>query len=695
MKSIFVTAATAAMLLTSCSERNPLMEESRLPYGAPQFDKIKSEHYKPALEESITKARAEIDAIINNPEAPTFDNTILAMEQAGRDLNRVAGLFFNIKEANTDDILEQTAADITPMLTEYSLYVSMNQKLFERVKAVYEQRENLGLDALQAKLLEKTYKSFERNGANLPDDMKAEYGKLAEELSLASLQFGKNSLDGTNAYILHITDEAKLCGLPEFVREAGAEEAKARNLEGWVFTLQAPSYGPFMQYSADRELRKQMWEAANTVCTSGEFDNRGLVKDIVNKRLRSANILGYETYADYVLAENMAKNKETVETFLNDLLVKTLPFGKEEVRNLEKYAKGKGLEGRMMPWDFSYYAEMYKHEMFNLNDEILKPYFRLENVESAVFGLANRLYGITITPTDKFPTYNPDVKVFEVKDKDGSFLSLLYVDYFPRANKRSGAWMTEFRGASIVDGVEERPIINLVLNFSKPTATAPSLLSFYEVTVLLHEFGHGLHGIFAKGPYGSLNGTNVTRDFVELPSQIMENWAYEPEFLSSFAKHYQTGEVIPAELIEKIVESKNYNSGYAQIRQLTFGLCDMAWHTITEPFEGDVLEFESEAIRPTMLLPEIKGTSVSTKFGHIFTGGYASGYYSYKWAEVLEADAFSLFKEKGIFNTEVAESFRENILSKGCSQDADVIYRNFRGRDPQPEALMKKLGLVK
>lgn len=698
MNKLTVFAATAALLFSSCADNtmnNPILADSGLPHGAPAFDKIKSEDFRPAFEYAIAKAKEEIDAIINSNEEPDFRNTIEAMEYAGSDLNKVSGLFFNLKEANSDETMRAIAEEVSPKLTEFSLYISMNEKLFERVKSVYDRKESLGLDEEQMKLLENTYKSFARNGANLPEEKKAEFGEIMEKVSVASLKFGNNSLAATNAFTLEIKDSNDLAGLPKFVINMAAGEAKSRGKDGWIFTLQYPSFGPFMKYSANRELRKEMWTANATQCTSGEFDNSEIIKEIVNYRLQAANLLGYETHADYVLEENMAKTRDNVTDFLNRLVKETRPFAENEVKELKKYARENGLEGKLMPWDISYYSEKLKHEKYSLNDEMLKPYFKLENVQNAVFGLANRLYGITITENGDYPVYHPDVKAFEVNDRDGKFLALLYVDYFPRASKSSGAWMTEFRGQRIKDGKEERPVINLVLNFTKPTETEPSLLTFYEVTTFLHEFGHGLHGIFSKGTYGSLTGTNVARDFVELPSQIMENWATEPEFLASFAKHYETGEVIPQEYIDKIIESKNFQSGYAQMRQLSLGLIDMAWHTLSEPFSGNVLEFEKKASEPTKLMVSIEGTGTSPVFGHIFAGGYDAGYYSYKWAEVLEADAFSLFKEKGIFNTEVAQSFRENILSRGGIEDADVLYRNFRGRDPEPEALMHKLGLVK
>ena len=674
---------------------NPLLKESSLPYGAPQFDQIKSEDYLPAFEASIASAKKEIQTIIDNEEAPTFENTIEAMEFAGADLNRVAGLFYNIKEACTDPVLEETAEKVAPMMTQYSLFVSLNETLFKKVKQIYDRKDTLHLDQEGERLLEETYKSFARNGANLDGEKKKEFGEVSEKLSLASLKFGQNLLNGINAYIKHITDPAELAGMPKFVTDMAAAEAKSRNMEGWVFTLQAPSFFPVLKYAQNRELRKEIWMASNTKCTSGEFDNQPVISEMVNLRLQSARLLGYRSHAEYVLEEAMAKTPENVNRFLKDLVDKTRDFAVAEVKTIADYAHSKGLEGEFMPWDFSYYSEMYKKEKYDLSDEMLKPYFRLENVQQAVFGLAHRLYGITITEDSTLPVYHPDVKSFIVKDKDGSFLSTLYLDYFPRESKRNGAWMTEYSGTYIKDGVEHRPHINLVLNFTKPTETDPSLLTFDEVTTLLHEFGHSLHGMFGKGRYGSLTGTNVTRDFVELPSQIMENWAAEPEFLASFARHYQTGEVIPQELIDKIVESRNFLSGYAQMRQLSFGVTDMAWHDITTAFEGSVKTYEYEAKKPTDLMPVVDGTIFSTGFSHIFAGGYSAGYYSYKWSEVLEADAFSLFKEKGIFSTEVAQSFRDNLLSRGNIADADVLYRNFRGRDPRPEALMEKLGLVK
>ena len=675
---------------------NPLLTESTAPFGAPQFDQIEDEHYLPAFEQAIAEAKAEIDAIVANEEEPTFENTIEAMEYAGQTLNKVAGIFYNLMEANTSETLQEIAEKVSPMLTEYSMYVSLNNDLFQRVKAVYEQKDQLGLEQDQMTLLEDNYKSFVRGGANLSDEDKALYSKWSEELSLTTLQFSKNVLAATNAYTLHITDSTDLAGLPDYVKAMGAEAAAEKGLEGWAYTLDYPSYSPFLKYSTNRELRKQIWMAYNTRAIGGEFDNTDIVKKIVDLRIKIANILGYETYADYALEERMAKDKNTVNNFIMQILKPSLNYAKKDVADVYAYAKKNGFEdSQLMPWDFTFWSERYQEAEYSLNAEELKPYFQLESCIDAVFGLANTLYGITFHELDNVPVYHEDVKVYEVKDKDGRHLSLFYADFFPRASKRGGAWMTDFRGQSIRNGVEYRPFVSIVCNFTKPTADAPSLITHDEFTTFLHEFGHALHGILAEGRYPSLTGTSVSRDFVELPSQIMENWAYEPEYLNSFAKHYQTGEPIPAELIEKIVAAKNYLAGYGQVRQLHFAYLDMAWHSRTSVPELGTVEFEQSVLAPYNVMPAAEGAAFSCSFSHIFSGGYSAGYYSYKWAEVLEADAFSLFKEKGIFNTEVAESFLKNILSAGGAQDEAVIYRNFRGHDPQPEALMKKLGLTK
>ena len=709
-KRILAAAGAILCLLSSCDNKmNPLLTDSTLPYGAPQFDKIKTEHYLPAFEQAITEAKAEIDAIVNNPDAPTFENTIAALDEAGGRLNDAAGIFYNLMEADTNDQMQDIAEKVSPMMTEYSMYVSLNEPLFARVKAVHESAE--GLEPDQARLLEKTWKSFVRSGANLGAEDKETYSKLSEQLSLLTLQYGKNVLAATNAFTLNLTDEADLEGLPDFVREAAVETARSKEMEGWAFDLSAPSYGAFMKYSTRRDLRQKMWMAYNTRATEGENSNIELCRQIAESRLKIANILGYETYADYALEERMAKNPQTVNAFIQKLLEPSLPAAKAEVKELYEYARANGFEdSEIQPWDFGFWSEKLKDARYSINDEQLKPYFRLESCIDAAFGLAGKLYGLTFEERKDIPVYHPDVKVYDVKDADGVHKALFYADFFPRASKRGGAWMTEFRGQSIVNGVEKRPFISLVTNFTKPTAGKPALLTHDELTTLLHEFGHSLHGILAEGRYSSLTGTNVSRDFVELPSQIMENWAFEPEFLDTFARHFETGEALPDTLINKIVEAKNYNAAYAQVRQLQFGILDMAWHTLKGGSESvhfdrlsdlktmqelGTIAFEKAALKSSNVIPSIPEACISTSFSHIFSGGYSAGYYSYKWSEVLEAAAFSLFKEKGIFSTEVTHSFRDNILSKGCSEDEDVLYRRFRGHDPEPEALLEKLGIVR
>lgn len=677
------------------NDKNPLLEVSRCPYGAPQFDKIRNGHYMPAFREALKEARAEVDSIADDPSEPTFENTIERLEYSGRTLDRVSGIFFNLLEAESDDEMQKIAEDVSPLLTEHSMYVSLNSRLFERVRKVYDKKESLRLDKEAAMLLEDTYKSFTRNGAALSDEDKKTYGKYAEELSLLALRFGKNVLDATNAYMLRITDRSRLEGLPDYVLEMGAAAAKEKGVDGWVFTLEYPSYSPFMKYCRDRELRREMYMAYSARGASGEYDNRQTVKRITGLRMKMAELLGYGTYADYALEERMAKTSAAVDSFLSGLLGRTLPFARVEVDRLFSFAKENGFtDSRLQPWDFPYWAERYQEAEFSLNEELLKPYFRLENCIEAVLGLAGTLYGLRFEERHDIPVYHKDVKVFDVTDETGRHLALFYADFFPRPGKRGGAWMTEFRGQGVLNGVEERPFISIVTNFTKPGKDSPSLLTHSELVTFLHEFGHALHGIMAEGRYPSLTGTNVARDFVELPSQIMENWAYEPEYLDSFAKDWRTGEPIPHDLVKKIVDAQNYLAGYYQVRQLQFGILDMAWNTLKTLPEEDVEAFERRVLEPSSVLPKAEGTIISTSFNHIFSGGYAAGYYSYKWAEALEADAFSLFKEKGIFSREVAGSFRENILSKGGSEDAAVLYRRFRGRDPEPEALMRKLGLT-
>ena len=682
--------------LVGCGDdikKNPLVAEWNTPYQTPPFSEIKLEHYEPAIDYAIELNRAEIDAIINNPEAPTFENTIVAMEQSGELLGRVTGVFFVLNNCSTSEQMQQIALNVTPKLTELSNDVSLNPELFARVKAVYDQRESLNLDQEDSMLLENTYNSFARSGALLEGEAQDLYRQYTTELSQLTLAFGQNALAATNAFALNITDEAKVAELPEFVKEGLAAEAAARGEQGWTVTLQAPSYGPFMTYSSQRDLKEQLYKAYNTRAVGGEFDNMENIRKIANLRLQIAQLLGYETYADYVLEEKMAENTKTVNDFLQELCDATLGYAHKDVATVTKYAHSLGFEGELMPWDWGYYNEKYKEFAYSINDEQVKPYLQLENVKDAVFMLATKLYGLTFTPAPEIETYDPEATVYEVKDANGEVLAILYLDFFPRESKRAGAWMTEFRGVKTKNGVEQRPLVQLVMNFTKPTANTPSLLTFDEVTTFLHEFGHGLHGILAKGKYESINGTNVKRDFVELPSQIMENWAFEKEYLDLWAKHYQTGESMPAELIEKLVAAKNYLAAYFNIRQLSFGMLDMAWHTITTPFEGDVMAFELAALEPTKVLPVGEGCAMGPSFTHIFSGGYATGYYGYKWAEVLAADAFSYFQQEGIFSKEVADKFRYELLEKGGHQHPMELYVNFRGHKPQTQALIDQMGL--
>ena len=669
---------------------NPLLAAWDTPHETPPFSEI---NYEPAFDAAIACSRAEIDAIVNNPKKPTFGNTIVALERQGELLNRIAGLFFNLLEADTSDEMQQIAQRVQPKLTELSNDISLNPELFARVKQVYEHPGRLRKE--DRKLLEDTYQSFARSGAALSDADKELYRKYTSELSGLTLRFGQNALAATNAFTLNITDPKVVAELPAFVREGMAAEAKARGEKGWTVTLQHPSYLPFMTYSSNRELKEKLWKASNSRALGGEFDNTEIVKKIANTRLKIANLLGYKCYADYVLERRMAENTKTVNDFLAELLAATKSYADADYRTVSDYAATLGFKGQLMPWDWSYYTEKYKDEKYALNDELVKPYLKLENVKKGVFMLANKLYGLNFTPDDKIEVYHPDVTAYDVTDADGRFMAVLYLDFFPRESKRSGAWMTEFRGTKIEDGKEIRPLVSLVMNFTKPSETAPSLLTFDELETFLHEFGHALHGMLGEGKYESQTGTNVYRDFVELPSQLMENWATEKEFLDLWAVHYETGEPMPAEIVDRIVAAQNYLAAYANVRQLSFGMTDMAWHTLTEPFEGDVEQFEAVSMAPTQVLPVVPGTAMAPAFGHIFSGGYAAGYYGYKWAEVLEADAFSLFKEKGIFNREAASSFRENVLAKGGTEHPMELYVRFRGHKPETRALIEKMGLGK
>lgn len=674
-------------------DKNPLLVHSDAAFGAPRFDLFNNDMYLPAFREAIKSFKSEIDAIVADEAEPDFENTILALEYAGEDLRNVEGIFFNLLEADTDEQKQAIAEEISPELTEMGMYISLNRTLFEKVKHVYENHGDLDVPAMR--LLEDSYLSFVRSGAALEGEDRETYRRLEEELSLLGLKYGNNVLAATNAYTLHVDSEDGLAGLPDYVKEAGAQTAKEKGLEGWAFTLHFPSFSPFMKYSTRRDLREQMWKAYNSKALGGENDNTGVIKDIVGHRIAVSKLLGYKTYADYALERRMAKDRATVEKFLESLMTPSLPVAKKELEAILSYAKSEGFKSdELMPWDFPFWSEKWKQANYQIDEQLLKPYFRLEDCIDAVLGLATKLYGITFEERQDIPVYHKDVKVFDVKDENGEHLSLFYADFFPRESKRGGAWMTAFREQYSKDGKDCRPFISIVTNFSKPTAEDPSLLTHGELETFLHEFGHSLHGMLSKGVYPSQCGTNVARDFVELPSQIMENWAYEPEFLNSFARHYKTGEPIPAEYIQRIVAAKNCLSGYLQVRQLHFGYLDMAWHTLTEVPSADVETFEKSVLEPYRTLIMVPCSAVSTSFGHIFSGGYSAGYYSYKWAEVLEADAFEMFQEKGLFGGEAADSFRKNILERGSSEDESVLYEKFRGRQPEPDALLKKLGII-
>ena len=700
MKKLFLIMTVSA-LLVACGDdmpkvelpdidtSNPLLAEWDTPHATPPFDKIQISDYEPAFETAIAVSRAEVEAIVNNPAKPSFKNTIVALEKQGELLNRIASVFFNLNQCNTSKEMQDIAMRIQPKLTELGNDISLNPELFKRVKAVYE-NPGLFLSKEDKKLLENTYKSFVRSGANLSDEDKELYRQYSSELSQLTLQFGQNSLAANNAYSLNITDAKKVAELPDFVKEGLAMEAKARGEKGWTVTLKAPSYVPFVTYSSQRDLKEKLYKARNSCAIGGKFDNTENIRKITALRLKIANLLGYECYADYVLDNRMAEKTETVNSFLDELLAQTKEYADKDYQTINAYAQSLGFEGDIQPWDWGYYSEKYKNEKYAVSDEAVKPYLELESAKQAVFMLAGKLYGLQFKPAEGVSTYHEDVTVYEVSEANGDHLAILYLDFFPRDSKRAGAWMTEFREA---EG-DTRPLVSLVMNFTKPTESTPSLLTFDEFTTFLHEFGHACHGMVAKGTYGSLNGTNVFRDFVELPSQIMENWAYEKEFLDLWAKHYQTGETMPAELIEKLIAAKNYLAAYANVRQVSFGMTDMAWHTLKTPYEGDIVEFEKQAMAPSQILPVVEGTAMSPSFGHLFSGGYAAGYYGYKWAEVLAADGYSLFTEKGIFDRATATKFRELLQAGGTEHPMD-LYVKFRGHKPQTKALIDQMGLTK
>ncbi|WP_396195302.1 M3 family metallopeptidase [Flavobacterium sp.] len=671
-----------------------LTQNFQTKHNTAPFSQIKIEDYQPAFEENIAKARAEIDAITQNPEAPTFENTIEALDFSGQELDRLSSIFFNLNSAETCDEMQKIAQDVSPLLTAFGNDIALNEDLFKRVKAVHDQKDNLSLTPEQSTLLDKKYKSFARNGALLSEDKKTRLREIDADLAKFKLTFGENVLAETNSYKLHISNEADLKGLPDGAKEMARSLAKADDLDGWLFTLDFPSYLPFVTYVDNRELRKEMAIAAGKKAfQENEYDNQENVKTIVKLRHERAQLLGYNSHSHFVLEERMAQNPEKVQSFLNDLLEKAKPAAQKEFAELTAFAKElDGLES-LEKWDGAYYSEKLKQKLFSLDDEILKPYFQLENVLNGAFTVAEKLFGITFKEVFDIDKYHADVQTFEVLDFEGQLVAVFYSDFFPRKGKRNGAWMTSFKPQYIKNGINERPHVSIVCNFTPPTETKPSLLTFNEVTTLFHEFGHALHGMLANTTYPSLSGTSVYWDFVELPSQVMENWCYEPEALALFAKHYETGAIIPQQYVDKIKESASFLEGMATLRQLSFGLLDMAYHAKPQTIDN-VKAFEKDAMDNTTLYPDVAENCMSVSFSHIFQGGYSSGYYSYKWAEVLDADAFAYFQENGIFNTEVATKFKDNVLSKGGTELPMELYKRFRGQEPKPEALLKRAGLI-
>ena len=670
---------------------NPLLHD----FNTAPFSTIENKHFKPAIQKAIEIARQEINTIVINLDAPTFKNTTVALDLTGEKLDRITAIFFNLNAAETNNEIQKIAQEISPWLSEFKNDITLNEALFKRVKAVFNDAKKLALTAEQKTLLDKQYKSFARNGANLNDDDKIKLRKIDKELSKLSLQFGENVLAETNAFEMHLTNEEDLNGLPESVKEAAKEIAKSKDKEGWIFTLDYPSYIPFMTYANNRELRKKIVIAAGKKAfQKNSFNNEQVVLDIVSLRYKRANLLGYKTHAHFVLEERMAETPDTVLSFSNELLEKAKPAAEREFKNLENYAKKlDGIE-QLQKWDGAYYSEKLKKDLFSLDQEMLKPYFKLEQVLEGVFIISGKLFDLQFEEINTIDTYHEEVKTYAVKNLNGDFVSYLYADFHPRKGKRNGAWMTSYKSQQIKNGVNERPQVSIVCNFTKPTETTPSLLTFNEVTTLFHEFGHALHGMLANTQYTSLSGTSVSWDFVELPSQVLENWCYEKEALELFAKHYETGEMIPMEYVQKIKESASFHEGMQTLRQLSFGLLDMHWHGKNPLNITSVKAFESSAFSNTKLYPEVAENCMSTAFSHIFQGGYSAGYYSYKWAEVLDADAFAYFLEKGIFNKEVATKFKENILSKGGTEQPMDLYTRFRGKKPSPEALLKRAGLL-
>ena len=679
------------MSQTTLHKNNPLLQT----FDQAPFSKIKNEHFKPAFEEAIAMARKEIDDIVVNPEPPSFENTIEALDYSGHQLERISSVFFNLNSAETNEEIQKIAQEVSPLLSAFGNDITLNDALFRKVKSIYDQKDDLTLNEEQRTLLRKRYKSFARNGANLSADKKERLREIDAELASLKLTFGENVLAETNKFELHITNEADMAGLPEGAKTAAAQLAASKGKEGYIITLQYPSYIPFMKYAENRELRKKLSLAFGSKGFHNDVhDNQDKVLKIVNLRHERANLLGYATHADYVLEERMAGSPEKVMRFLKDLLAKAKPAAQREFEELRSFAQDVDGIAELQKWDSAYYSEKLKQKKFDLDDERLKPYFKLENVIAGVFKIAEKLFGLEFKQVNDIDTYHQDVKTFEVYDAQQNFMALFYADFHPRAGKRGGAWMTSFKGQFRKDGANVRPHVSNVCNFTPSTAEKPSLLTFNEVTTLFHEFGHALHGMLANTVYPSLSGTSVYWDFVELPSQVMENWCYEKEALALFARHYKTDEPIPMELVRKIRESATFQEGMQTLRQLSFGLLDMAWHGQDPTMVKDVKAFEIKAFEGTQLFPDTPETCMSTAFSHIFQGGYASGYYSYKWAEVLDADAFAYFKEAGIFNKTIAKKFMDHILSKGGTENPMVLYKRFRGQEPKIEALLERAGLM-
>ncbi|KAA5828116.1 M3 family metallopeptidase [Algibacter amylolyticus] len=675
--------------------KKTLLTPFKTKYNTPPFRIIETSDYLPTITEAIKMAKNEIDAIVNNPESPTFENTIVALDFSGEQLDRISSIFFNLNSAETNEDIQKIAQEVSPLLSEFSNDITLNEDLFKRVKAVYDAKSELNLTVEQTTLLDKKYKGFSRNGANLPEDKKDKLRDIDKKLSQLSLKFGENVLAETNKFEMLITNEADLSGLPEGTIEAAKQLAESKDKEGWLFTLDYPSYIPFVTYADNRELRKRITLAAGSKAFKNDaLDNQDNVLQITKLRHERAKLLGYKTHAHFVLEERMAQTPETVLNFSNELLEKAKPAAQQEFKNLENFAKELDNIDRLEKWDSSYYSEKLKQKLYSLDDEKLKPYFKLENVINGAFTIANKLFDLKFEEIDTIDKYHDDVLTYKVTDTNGKFISIFYADFFPRPGKRNGAWMTSYKPQYIVNGENSRPHVSIVCNFTKPTKSKPSLLTFNEVTTLFHEFGHALHGMLANTTYPSLSGTSVFWDFVELPSQVMENWCFEKEALELFATHYKTGEVIPMELVEKIKESATFHEGMQTLRQLSFGLLDMSWHGQDPSNITDVKAFETDMFKNTSLYPATKETCMSTAFSHIFQGGYSSGYYSYKWAEVLDADAFEYFKEEGIFNKTVATKFKDNVLSQGGTENPMTLYKRFRGQEPKPEALLRRAGLI-